>query len=96
MSLNGDRILALTRLARSRVLPGPEENVGVSIESRMGAVADLIRVGEVGVAFEILSDNLVDYDIRLTESDFEEASAVAVALGIEHGRFVDQLRHLVV
>lgn len=89
-------MIALTRLARTRILPGPEANIGVPIDSRMASIADLVAAGEVGVAFEILSDNLIDYDIRLTEDDFAEARAIATAIGIDHDRFVAPLLDLVV
>jgi hypothetical protein len=96
MSVNGERVMALARLTRSRVLPGPEENVGVSIDSRVDGVADLVRVGEIAIALEVLADNLLDYDIRLTQEDFDEASALAEALGVSRDRFVAPLRDLVV
>lgn len=41
-------------------------------------------------------DNLLDHGIRLTESDFEEASAIAAAMRIEHDPFVAPLRDLIV
>lgn len=96
MSSTAERVIALTKLARSRILPGPQENVGDPIDSRMEAVAHLVQAGETAVAFEILSDNLLDYDIRLTEDDFEEASAVATELTIDFHRYVTPLRELVV
>jgi hypothetical protein len=74
----------------------PEENVGVSIDSRVDGVADLVRVGEIAIALEILADNLLDYDIPLTQEDFDEASALAEALGVSRDRFVAPLRDLVV
>lgn len=94
-SSQGDRVMALVELARGRVRPEPEENVGLPIDVCMEGVADLVDADEIRVAFQILSYSLLDYDIRLTDDDFLEASAVAAGLGIALDRFVLPLRVLV-
>jgi hypothetical protein len=96
MSVPDDCVIALVQVARSRVLPGPEENIGVPIDTRMQGVLDLVNAGDAGVAFEVLSDSLLDYDIRLTEEDLTEVASVAATLGVDHERYVAQLRDLVV
>jgi hypothetical protein len=54
MRTPAEEILALIALARVRVLPGPEENVGAPLGPRLDGVDDLVRAGEEEVAFEIL------------------------------------------
>lgn len=86
--------MALARLARSRVLPESEKDVGVPLDGRLDCVDDLVRAGESAVAFEILSDNLLDYGIRLTPDDFAEAASLAEALGVSRDRYVAPLQPL--
>ena len=82
MSAAGDDVLGLVSLARARVLPGPEENVGAPLGPRLDSVVDLVRAGEEIVAFEVLLDNLLDYDIPLSLSERDTARSVGLALSI--------------
>lgn len=86
MRTPAEEILALTALARGRVLPGPEENVGAPLGPRLDGVAVLVRAGEEEVAFQILLDNLLDYDIPLSQVERDCARDVGSALAIEPRR----------
>jgi hypothetical protein len=88
-----DQLLALTNLARTRVLPGPEENVGAPLAPRLEVIAELVRAGELAVAFEILSDNLLEYDIPLSGVERNQAHELGTTLRADSKR-IAQLQDL--
>jgi len=60
---------------------------------RLDGVVDLVHAGEETVAFEVLLDNLLDYDIPLSEAERKSAQAVGLALAVDPGRLahIDEL-----
>lgn len=85
---SASHLLELVALARARVLAGPEANVGASLEPRLQGVVELVRAGELVVAFEILLDNLLDYDISMNQAERRNAQALGISIGVDPTKLI--------
>lgn len=81
-----EHLTEFVELARARVTKVAEGQVGAALEPRLQSVSDLVAAGEPGVAFEILVDNLVEYDIPLTADERSRLLALGATLGVDATR----------
>jgi hypothetical protein len=63
--------------------------VGAPLEPRLEGVIQLVEAGELGVAFEILLDNLLDYDIPISQVERASLRDLGTTLGLGQRRLAN-------
>ena len=60
-----------------------EATVGASFDVRVADCLDLAAHGEPGVAFEILAQNVYEFDVPLTESEYRAFAEIGGSLRLK-------------
>lgn len=77
------RLRRLAHSLRGRAAPDTEAAVGASFDVRVADCLDLMDHGEPGVAFENLAQNVHEFDVPLTESEYRAFAEIGGSLRLK-------------